>query len=580
MGISWNSLLVASSRPGEQEPLLSRGTSTGGEGLSDDAFLVAESVPPVDETLTGESFDDVPHEKRQLGLTSTAFLIFNRVIGTGIFATPSVILRSSGSVGLSLVMWVLGATVAACGTAVYVELGTGLPRSGGEKNYLEFIYRRPVLLVTCMYAMYAVFIVSAVTLHFSGNLRLVGLLRAGNQHLAPSLENASRVGGVVCITFAFIVHSTHLQLGIRLQNTLGVLKLIILVGIALSGLAVLARIPGLSLENPPHNFEWSTMWEGSGRGGPNAFVTGLFTVIWSAHRYSFLDLNSYSERRSFVGYSNANYALSEVRNPVPRCSLAVGSITLVYMLVNIAYLAVVDKAEILGSGRIVAALYFGKLWGVQTERVSSAIIAMSTLANVLAVLFTHGRVVQELGREGVLPFSAFFASNKPFNTPLPGLFAQWLVTSMLVLMVPPGDAYLFMLNLCSYPLALINMFVSAGLLFLHLPYKTRLHQQYDWHPPFRAYTLVVLLFFLSNVFLVFAPLVPPSAGFKVYERLPYWLHVLVASAISFVGVVYWYLRFVWLPRRRGHYIVRDIVRQEDGVTRRVIREVKVSDDDG
>lgn len=41
-----------------------------------------------------------------------------------IFATPSVILRSSGSVGLSLVMWLLGATVALCGTAVYIELGT------------------------------------------------------------------------------------------------------------------------------------------------------------------------------------------------------------------------------------------------------------------------------------------------------------------------------------------------------------------------------------------------------------------------------------------------------------------------
>ena len=41
-----------------------------------------------------------------------------------IFATPSVILRSSGSVGLSLVMWLLGASVALCGTAVYMELGT------------------------------------------------------------------------------------------------------------------------------------------------------------------------------------------------------------------------------------------------------------------------------------------------------------------------------------------------------------------------------------------------------------------------------------------------------------------------
>lgn len=77
--------------------------------------------------------------------------------------------------------------------------------------------------------------------------------------------------------------------------------------------------------------------------------------------------------RSFIGYSNANYALSEVRNPVRTIKLAAPlamiTITVVYIMVTIAYYAVVDKDEILGSGRIVAALFFGKLWGVWTERV-------------------------------------------------------------------------------------------------------------------------------------------------------------------------------------------------------------------
>ena len=41
-----------------------------------------------------------------------------------IYATPSNILRSSGSVGVSLIMWLVGALIAACGTTVYIELGT------------------------------------------------------------------------------------------------------------------------------------------------------------------------------------------------------------------------------------------------------------------------------------------------------------------------------------------------------------------------------------------------------------------------------------------------------------------------
>lgn len=35
--------------------------------------------------------------------------------------------------------------------AVYLEFGVGLPRNGGEKNYLEFVYTKPKFLVTGFY---------------------------------------------------------------------------------------------------------------------------------------------------------------------------------------------------------------------------------------------------------------------------------------------------------------------------------------------------------------------------------------------------------------------------------------------
>ncbi len=72
-------------------------------------------------------------------------------------------------------------------------------------------------------------------------------------------------------------------------------------------------------------------------------------------------------------------------------------------------------------------------------------------------------MIQELGREGVLPLSAFFASNKPFNAPLPGMFQQWLVTSILVVAVPPGDAFDFMLNRESLAIKLNTLLVLMSL---------------------------------------------------------------------------------------------------------------------
>jgi hypothetical protein len=82
--------------------------------------------------------------------------------------------------------------------------------------------------------------------------------------------------------FCFLIHGTLLKWGLRLQNTLGVLKLFILSAIALLGLFCLMGVPGFAVQDGyevPRNFEWGRMWEGSGT-GVNAFVTGLYNVIW------------------------------------------------------------------------------------------------------------------------------------------------------------------------------------------------------------------------------------------------------------------------------------------------------------
>jgi hypothetical protein len=99
-------------------------------------------------------------------------LIANRMIGTGIFATPASIVTSTGSIGLALILWVVGALIAGAGLAVYLvgspppvlrrrtdillqEWASALPRSGGEKVYLEYAYRKPLYAITFTYAIYS-----------------------------------------------------------------------------------------------------------------------------------------------------------------------------------------------------------------------------------------------------------------------------------------------------------------------------------------------------------------------------------------------------------------------------------------
>ncbi|KAJ7121490.1 hypothetical protein C8R44DRAFT_786325 [Mycena epipterygia] len=189
------------------------------------------------------------------------------------------------------------------------------------------------------------------------------------------------------------------------------------------------------------------------------------------------------------------------------------------MLVNIAYFSVVSKNDILGSRQIVAAC-----------------IALSSLGNILSVLFTQGRVIQELGCEGSFPFSAFFASNKPFGAPLARLAVLYAISVAMVIAPPPGDAYLFLLSISSYSLTLINTLA--------------------WDPPFRAPRTVVMLFFVTNVFLAL-------------------MHVVVTLAAAQLGVAYWAIWAVWLPRRNGYVLKREWKLQDDGVALFVFVKVPV-----
>lgn len=105
----------------------------------------------------------------------------------------------------------------------------------------------------------------------------------------------------------------------------------------------------------------------------------------------------------------------------------------------------------------------------------------------------------------------------------------------------------------SYPFAFINAFVGAGLVWLYFH-----KEEYNWNPPFKASLPVAIFFTLSNVYLVVAPFVPPSAGQNIYENLPYWLHCVIGLAIIAAGGVYWLFWAKILPKVGGYELVREV----------------------
>ena len=74
--------------------------------------------------------------KREIGFLHGVGIIVGCVIGTGIFISPTAVLRYSKSVGLKMILWVVCGLIEMLNALVFIELGTIIPKSGGAYAYI------------------------------------------------------------------------------------------------------------------------------------------------------------------------------------------------------------------------------------------------------------------------------------------------------------------------------------------------------------------------------------------------------------------------------------------------------------
>ena len=118
------------------------------------------------------------------------------------------------------------------------------------------------------------------------NGNLADVLRALGRPPTPS---SARFCAFFCLSFVLITHTCFTKWGVRLQNSLGFLKIFILSAIALVGILTLMEVPGFKVRDQyekPDNFRWKKLWEDSGT-GLSSFVAGLYKVLWCVNSIPF-----------------------------------------------------------------------------------------------------------------------------------------------------------------------------------------------------------------------------------------------------------------------------------------------------
>ncbi|CAG4998516.1 unnamed protein product [Parnassius apollo] len=339
--------------------------------------------------------------ERKITLFNGVGIIIGTIIGSGIFISPTGVFIYTESVAASLIIWLVCGLLSTLGALCYAELGTSITRSGGDYAY---IYTAFGPLPAFLRLWIALLIIRPTT-------QAIVALTFGHYVVKPFFpecdppQDAVKLLAAVCLCILTAINCISVRWTMRIQDVFTTSKLLALVIIIIAGIYYICI---------GHTENFQRPFEGKYYPGSIAlaFYSGLF---------------------AFGGWNYLNFVTEELQDPyknLPRAIwIAMPMVTIIYVMANLAYFAVVSKMEMM-SNPAVAVVFGDRLFGSWSWMIP-VFVALSTFGGVNGVLFTSARLFATGAQEGHMPaFFSLFHTKK--QTPIPSLFFTCLISLLML----------------------------------------------------------------------------------------------------------------------------------------------------
>ncbi|KAG7208652.1 hypothetical protein KM043_014857 [Ampulex compressa] len=430
--------------------------------------------------------------KKELGLLDGVAIIVGIIVGAGIFVSPKGVLKNSGSVGQALIVWIFSGILSLIGALCYAELGTMIPKSGGDYAYISDAFGP---LPAFLYLWVALFILVPTGNAITALTFAQYILQPAWAGCEPPYEAVRLLAAVItCLLTA--INCYNVKWATRVQDIFTGTKIFALVIIMGAGLWWLCLGHTENFHQP---------------------MAGTNT------QPGYIALAIYSGLFSYSGWNYLNFVTEELQDPyknLPKAiCISLPLVTVIYVLANVAYFVVLSQDEILSSNAV--AVTFGdKLLGVMSW-IMPFFVACSTFGALNGAIFASSRLFFVGARNGHLP-TAIALINVRNLTPMPSLIFLCIITLALLII---EDVYV-LINYVSFVEALFTTLSVSGLLWLR-------YKRPDLHRPIKVSIVLPVIFFIICAFLVTLPCyVSPwevsvgviiiLSGIPVYWIFIYW----------------------------------------------------------